>query len=137
MTAIPDSGSDSHNQRGAITLSEIRQQPELWPTTLERVASSNAHSIVRGRPAVVCGAGTSAKKLGHVIVVGSTASDSELGHDFIPVMAPDLPDDLRAPFEIVFPQLLAYHLSMASHLDPDNPSLDGVITRVVQRFQLH
>jgi tagatose-6-phosphate ketose/aldose isomerase len=72
-----------------------------------------------------------------VIVVGSTVSDSELGHDFIPAMAPDLPDDLRVPFEIVFPQLLAYHLSMASQLDPDNPSPDGVITRVVQRFQLH
>jgi tagatose-6-phosphate ketose/aldose isomerase len=52
-------------------------------------------------------------------------------------MAPDLPDDLRAPFEITFPQLLAYHLSLASQLDPDNPSPDGVITRVVQRFQLH
>ncbi len=367
MTARPDSGSDSHNQRGAITLKEIRQQPELWPTTLERVASSDAHSLVQGRASVVCGAGTSAyaasavaatwmnsvaipttdlltfssgelahlapdfasngvlvslgrsgespesvgviarmkqmcpnvvhlaitcneqgqlarfpgvralildprtndrslvmtgsfsnlllagmaiacgafltkrlpgivatvnnsfaglervaqrlasesssrlmvltsaglvplakeaslkvlemtagrtvamnetflgvrhgpmsflrpdslvlcvlssdaerrrfeedvlrelrqKKLGHVIVVGSKDSDSELGHDFIPAMAPDLPDDLRAPFEIVFPQLLAYHLSLASHLDPDNPSPDGVITRVVQRFQLH
>jgi tagatose-6-phosphate ketose/aldose isomerase len=367
MTARPDSGSDSHNQRGAITLKEIRQQPELWPTTLERVASSNVHSLVQGRASVICGAGTSAyaasavaatwmnsvaipttdlltlssgelahlapdfasngvlvslgrsgdspesvgvvarmkqmcpevvhlaitcneqgqlarfpgvralildprtndrslvmtgsfsnlllagmaiacgafltkhlpgivatvnnsftglervaqrlasqsssrlmvltsaglvplakeaslkvlemtagrtvamnetflgvrhgpmsflrpdslvlcvlssdaerrrfeedvlrelrqKKLGHVIVVGSRASDSELGHDFIPAMAPDLPDDLRAPFEIVFPQLLAYHLSLASHLDPDNPSPDGVITRVVQRFQLH
>jgi tagatose-6-phosphate ketose/aldose isomerase len=77
------------------------------------------------------------KKLGHVIVVGSKASDGELGHEFIPAMAPDLPDDLRGPFEIVFPQLLAYHLSLASHLDPDNPSPDGVITRVVQRFQLH
>jgi tagatose-6-phosphate ketose/aldose isomerase len=77
------------------------------------------------------------KKLGHVIVVGSMASDSELGHDVIPAMAPDLSDDLRGPFEIVFPQLLAYHLSLASHLDPDNPSPDGVITRVVQRFQLH
>jgi tagatose-6-phosphate ketose/aldose isomerase len=367
MTARLDSGSDSPNPRGVITLNEIRQQPELWPTTLERVASSNAHSMVQDRAAVICGAGTSAyaasavaatwtnslaipttdlltfskrelshlapsfaangvlvslarsgespesvaviarikqmfpsvvhlaitcnehgqlarlpgvnplvldsrtndrslvmtgsfsnlllaglaiasgdlltkhlpgvvaavnnafpdlekvaqrlasqsssrlmvltsaglvplakeaslkvlemtagrtatinetflgvrhgpmsflrpdslvlsvlssaaerrrfeedvlrelrqKKLGHVIVVGSTASDSELGHDFIPAMAPDLPDDLRGPFEIVFPQLLAYHLSLASHLDPDNPSPDGVITRVVQRFQLH
>jgi tagatose-6-phosphate ketose/aldose isomerase len=367
MTARLDLGSDSRNQRGVITLSEIRQQPELWPTTLERVAASNAHSIVQDRAAVICGAGSSAyaasavaatwtnavalpttdlltfskrelshlapdfvsdgvlvslarsgespesvgviarlkqmlpsvvhlaitcnehgqlarlpgvnqlvldprtndrslamtgsfsnlllagmaiaqgaffakhlpgvvatvndafsgleelaqrlaspshsrlmvltsaglvplareaslkvlemtagrtaainetflgvrhgpmsflrpdslvlcvlsstperrrfeedvlrelrqKKLGHVIVVGSAAVDSELGHDFIPAMAPDLPDDLRGPFEIVFPQLLAYHLSLASQLDPDNPSPDGVITRVVQRFQLH
>lgn len=77
------------------------------------------------------------KKLGHLIVVGAVASDSELGHDFVPAMAPDLPDDLRGPFEIVFPQLLAYYMSLAAHLDPDNPSPDGVITRVVQRFRLH
>jgi len=77
------------------------------------------------------------KQLGHTIIVGSKSSDGDLGHDFIPAMAPDLSDDLRAPFEIVFPQLLAYHLSLAANLDPDNPSPDGVITRVVQRFQLH
>ena len=77
------------------------------------------------------------KKLGHVVVVGTADANSELGDDFVPAMAPDLPDDFRVPFEIVFPQLLAYELSLASHLDPDNPSPDGVITRVVQRFQLH
>jgi tagatose-6-phosphate ketose/aldose isomerase len=77
------------------------------------------------------------KKLGHTIVVGATPPNSELGHDLIPAMAPELPDELRGPFEIVFPQLLAYHLSLASDLNPDDPSPDGVITRVVQRFQLH
>jgi tagatose-6-phosphate ketose/aldose isomerase len=77
------------------------------------------------------------KKLGHVIVVGATRPDSALGQDFMPAMAPNLPDELRGPFEIVFPQLLAYHLSLASDLDPDSPSPDGVITRVVQPFQLH
>ncbi|HKN23632.1 MAG TPA: hypothetical protein VJX72_02205 [Candidatus Acidoferrum sp.] len=77
------------------------------------------------------------KNLGHLIVVGPPTAASDLAHDFIPAVAPDLPDHLRIPFEIVFPQLLAYHLSLASDLDPDNPSPDGVITRVVQRFQLH
>ncbi|HEY2820296.1 MAG TPA: hypothetical protein VGJ06_04560 [Candidatus Acidoferrum sp.] len=77
------------------------------------------------------------KKLGHAIVVGATRPDVALGHDFVPAMAPNLPDELRGPFEIVFPQLLAYHLSLASDLDPDSPSPDGVITRVVQPFQLH
>jgi len=77
------------------------------------------------------------KKLGHVIVVGATKPDPALGQDFVPAMAPNLPDELRGPFEIVFPQLLAYHLSLASDLDPDSPSPDGVITRVVQPFQLH
>jgi tagatose-6-phosphate ketose/aldose isomerase len=77
------------------------------------------------------------KNLGHLIVVGPPTTASDLAHDFIPAVAPDLPDHLRVPFEIVFPQLLAYHLSLASDLDPDNPSPDGVISRVVQRFQLH
>jgi tagatose-6-phosphate ketose/aldose isomerase len=77
------------------------------------------------------------KKLGHVIVIGATQPDSALGQDFVPAMAPNLPDELRGPFEIVFPQLLAFHLSLASDLDPDSPSPDGVITRVVQPFQLH
>jgi tagatose-6-phosphate ketose/aldose isomerase len=77
------------------------------------------------------------KKLGHVIVVGAKPSEVDLGHDFVPAMAPELPDELRGAFEIIFPQLLAYHLSLASDLDPDSPSPDGVITRVVQPFQLH
>jgi len=77
------------------------------------------------------------KNLGHLVVVGTAASNGELSHDLIPAVAPDLPDELRGPFEIIFPQLLAYHLSLASEVDPDNPSPDGVITRVVQRFQLH
>jgi tagatose-6-phosphate ketose/aldose isomerase len=77
------------------------------------------------------------KNLGHLIIVGPPTTASDLAHDFIPAVAPDIPDHLRTPFEIVFPQLLAYYLSLASDLDPDNPSPDGVITRVVQRFQLH
>jgi tagatose-6-phosphate ketose/aldose isomerase len=77
------------------------------------------------------------KNLGHLIVVGPTTPANELAHVFVPAMAGDLPDYLRTPFEIVFPQLLAYYLSLASDLDPDNPSPNGVITRVVQRFQLH
>ena len=77
------------------------------------------------------------KKLGYLVVVGGPDADKDLGHEFVPAMAPGLPDNLRTPFEIVFPQLLAYHLSLASHLDPDDPSPDGVITRVVRQFRLH
>jgi tagatose-6-phosphate ketose/aldose isomerase len=68
------------------------------------------------------------KGLGKLVIVG----DSD-----IPAMAQNLPDYLRTPFEIVFPQLLAYHLSLAAGFDPDNPSPGGVITRVVQKFRLH
>ena len=77
------------------------------------------------------------KNLGRIIVLGPPACLKELAHDFIPAVASGIPDYLRAPFEIVFPQLLAYHLSLASALDPDNPSPEGVITRVVQKFQMY
>lgn len=77
------------------------------------------------------------KNLGHVIVIGPPSCASELAHEFVPSVAEELPDFLRTPFEIVFPQLLAYYLSLASGSDPDNPSPDGVITRVVQRFQMY
>jgi tagatose-6-phosphate ketose/aldose isomerase len=52
-------------------------------------------------------------------------------------VAPELPDHLRTPFEIVFPQLLAYHLSLAMGLNPDNPSPDGIINRVVNGVTLY
>jgi tagatose-6-phosphate ketose/aldose isomerase len=55
----------------------------------------------------------------------------------MPANAPDLPDALRTPFEIPFAQLLAYHLSVRVEVDPDNPSPDGAITRVVRPFRIH
>ncbi len=75
-----------------------------------------------------------AKNLGHLVVIGSP---TEVSAEYIPSMAPELDDALRVPFDIVFPQLLSYYLSLANGLDPDNPSPDGIITRVVQQFQLH
>jgi tagatose-6-phosphate ketose/aldose isomerase len=63
------------------------------------------------------------KKLGRLVCINAAASD--------------LRDDLRTPFEIVFAQFLGYHLSMRFGLDPDSPSPDGVITRVVQGVRLH
>ena len=57
MAASQDSNSHQLNGRGRITNAEIRQQPELWATTVERVAASNARDIVQGRAAVICGAG--------------------------------------------------------------------------------
>jgi len=48
-----------------------------------------------------------------------------------------MPDSLRTPFEIVFPQLLAYHLSLRADLNPDDPSPNGVINRVVQGVRIY
>jgi tagatose-6-phosphate ketose/aldose isomerase len=43
-----------------------------------------------------------------------------------------LADYLRTPAEIVFPQLLAFHLGLRLGLNPDSPSPGGVIHRVVE-----
>ena len=52
-------------------------------------------------------------------------------------MLPEGPDDLRTPFEILIPQLLGYYLSLSIGLNPDNPSPNGVINRVVQGVKIH
>jgi tagatose-6-phosphate ketose/aldose isomerase len=75
-----------------------------------------------------------AKQLGRLIRV---VADGAQSAESVPAMAPDLPDHLRTPFEIVFPQLLAYHLSLHENLNPDNPSPSGVINRVVQGVRIY
>lgn len=77
------------------------------------------------------------KALGCLVLVGSAASEDGLGHYSVPALAPDIIDEFRTPFEIVFLQFLGYHLSLSLALDPDNPSPNGIITRVVRTFQLH
>jgi tagatose-6-phosphate ketose/aldose isomerase len=74
-----------------------------------------------------------AKKIGRIISIDS----GEASDEAVPAMAPELPDGLRTPFEIVFPQLLAFHLSLREELDPDNPSPGGVINRVVQGVRIY
>lgn len=77
------------------------------------------------------------KNLGVVVAVGAPETPNDVCQILVPANALNMPDYLRVPFEAVFPQLLAYHLSLAFDLDPDNPSPAGVITRVVQKFRLH
>jgi tagatose-6-phosphate ketose/aldose isomerase len=77
------------------------------------------------------------KKLGRIVCIGTPFASPEIADWVVGASAPDLPDSLRAPFEIVFAQLLAYHLSKRAGLDPDSPSPEGVITRVVQGVRLH
>ena len=74
---------------------------------------------------------------GKFALIGSDAVSS-WPHDWlVPALAPMLPDALRTPFEIVFAQLFAYASSVHAGVDPDNPSPDGQVTRVVKPFQLH
>jgi tagatose-6-phosphate ketose/aldose isomerase len=78
-----------------------------------------------------------AKKLGRIVAVASAPLDPSLADQIVPANAPELPDILRTPFEIVFPQLLAYHLSLRLGLNPDVASPRGVINRVVQGVRVH
>ena len=73
---------------------------------------------------------------GSVQDVGSSEYDG-LFDEIIPAIVPQAPDIVRTPFEIVIPQLLGYHLSLSVGLNPDNPSPNGVINRVVQSFSIH
>jgi tagatose-6-phosphate ketose/aldose isomerase len=77
------------------------------------------------------------KKLGYL--VGIAARDQSLGlfDQLIPAVAPNLDDALRTPFEILGPQLFGYHLSLQIGLNPDNPSPEGVINRVVSGVRIY
>ena len=77
------------------------------------------------------------KGLGYLVAIGADANEESLFDECIPAVVSSGADHLRTPFEIVGPQLLGYHLSLRSGLDPDNPSLDGVINRVVRGVKIY
>lgn len=77
------------------------------------------------------------KRLGYLVGIAAPAEHGGFFDDVIPAVLPDGPDDLRTPFEILIPQLLGYYLSLRLGLNPDNPSPDGVINRVVQGVTIH
>lgn len=74
------------------------------------------------------------KSLGRIVAIGT---GSETADFQLAAQACEVPDHLRVPFEIPFAQLLAFHLSLEHGLNPDNPSPEGVITRVVPSFRMH
>jgi tagatose-6-phosphate ketose/aldose isomerase len=78
-----------------------------------------------------------AKKIGYLVGIADPSETKGLFDEVIPAVAPQTCDALRTPYEIVGPQLLGYHLSLSIGLNPDNPSPDGVINRVVQGVRIH
>jgi len=76
------------------------------------------------------------KRLGRVIAIAG-ANSPELFDEHIPAAAPHLADIHRTPFEVIFPQLLAFHLSGACGVNPDRPSPADVISRVVQGVTIY
>ncbi len=77
------------------------------------------------------------KKIGYVVGIADPVESRGLFDDVIPAIAPHANDALRTPYEIVGPQLLGYHLSLRVGLNPDNPSPDGLINRVVTGVRIH
>ena len=78
-----------------------------------------------------------AKKIGYLVGIVDPANSKDLFDDVIPAVAPRVNDALRTPYEILGPQLIGYHLSLRIGLNPDNPSPNGVINRVVQGVRIH
>jgi tagatose-6-phosphate ketose/aldose isomerase len=77
------------------------------------------------------------KKLGRRIALGPLEPNGGLFQHVIQTEASTLPDYLRTPAEVIFAQLLGYHLSLRLGLDPDNPSPSGVINRVVEGVRIY
>jgi tagatose-6-phosphate ketose/aldose isomerase len=78
------------------------------------------------------------KKLGRIVAIGSTSSLPEsLYDDAVESNAPELPDNLRAPFDIVFAQLLGYHLGLECGVNPDILAPDGFVLPVVPGIQIY
>ncbi len=78
-----------------------------------------------------------AKKIGYLVGIADPKPSEGLFDQLIPAVAPHIDDALRTPFEILGPQLLGYHLSLRIGLNPDNPSPDGVINRVVSGVRIY
>jgi tagatose-6-phosphate ketose/aldose isomerase len=77
------------------------------------------------------------KKIGYLVGIANADESDLLFDEMIPAIAPQEDDALRTPYEIVGPQLLGYHLSLRIGLNPDNPSPDGIINRVVRGVKIY
>lgn len=81
------------------------------------------------------------KKLGYLVGICHAGdidqTNAPLFDEVIPPLLSEIPDNVRAPFEILGLQLFGYHLSLRADLNPDNPSPSGVINRVVQGIRIY
>ncbi len=74
-----------------------------------------------------------------VVVAGSEPSgiSSFSEYDLAPATPFALADDYRPPLDIIFGQLLGLFFSLQWNLQPDCPSPNGAISRVVQNVSIH
>jgi len=77
--------------------------------------------------------------VGEQIAVGPHSAQAEIARfcdSYIAVNA-DIPDGYRTVVDIIQGQLLGLYFSVAHQLMPDSPSPKGVISRVVQKFEIY
>jgi tagatose-6-phosphate ketose/aldose isomerase len=72
-----------------------------------------------------------------VAASGAPAIDSFAEHHLAPAGPLAIPDDYRAPIDVIFGQVLGLFFSLRSKLRPDCPSPTGAISRVVQNVGIH
>ncbi|MGA8430266.1 MAG: SIS domain-containing protein [Candidatus Sulfotelmatobacter sp.] len=68
---------------------------------------------------------------------GSTANGSAAEHRLDLGMSGAIDDDYRPAIDVMFGQLLGVFLSLQWNLQPDRPSPNGAISRVVQNVSIH
>jgi tagatose-6-phosphate ketose/aldose isomerase len=80
------------------------------------------------------------KKLGKIrVVVTPDASDhlADLADHVLALHAPSLKDEYRAPVDVILAQLLGLFCSLRLGLQPDSPSPNGAISRVVSHLNIY
>jgi len=81
-----------------------------------------------------------AKKIARsrVVVSGTEFTPDSFAENYLaPANVAGIADEYRAPVDVMFGQLLGLFCSIRWNLQPDSPSPDGVISRVVQNVSIH
>ena len=112
-------GPMSFLDRDTLTLCLLSSNPHIHPYEIDLIAELRA------------------KNLGRIVALAPSHLDAALYDELVISIAPELPDVFRTPFDILFPQLLAYALTLMAGGDPDNPSPAGVIRRVVEGVRIY
>ncbi|HWO32633.1 MAG TPA: hypothetical protein VNO32_27870, partial [Candidatus Acidoferrum sp.] len=76
-------------------------------------------------------------KLEVVVTPESTNQLGRLADHVLSLDAPDLRDEYRAPVDVILAQLLGLFCSLRLGLQPDCPSPNGAISRVVSHVNIY
>jgi tagatose-6-phosphate ketose/aldose isomerase len=71
-----------------------------------------------------------------VVTGGRTLAQDSFAEHYLS-LSEAIGDDYRSPLDVMFGQLLGLFFSLRWNLQPDCPSPNGIITRVVQNFTIH